>query len=313
MIHLTLPARAAFALFLVFPAASYTALSAQNNASPAPAPAARPPAYPDSAGGLDKMARDIFRAIKDGDTGAYGSLISSLAQPVPEDWYDDVFGPASDTLFANYSQYRPGLEHDLNEFFLKMRDLKATSLRARKHEATCDDNAGELAYPLMDLRQKPVPLYELRFFEGERFYRLWVLAYVDGGFRFLGHLQAPESFVPARRKANSAGQAKGTASNTEPIQRIRVGGNMASTRIVRRIQPEYPSIAREERLQGTVKLHAIIAKDGTVQHLRVVKGYCSLSDAAVKAVRQWRYSPTLLNGEPVEVDTTIEVVFQLNR
>jgi len=86
---------------------------------------------------------------------------------------------------------------------------------------------------------------------------------------------------------------------------------VVAAKIIRRVQPEYPDAARREHLQGTVKLHAVIAKDGTIRMLRVLTGYCSLAEAAMKAVRQWRYSPTLLEGNPVEVDTTIEVIFQM--
>lgn len=316
MIPSTFPARAVLALLLVFLARSAAPLSAQNNTSAVPPAAAAQPAYPDSASGLEKMTKDIFRALKDRDTAAYRSLISSLAQRVPRSWYDDAFGEEGDWIFAGYSQYRPRNEHDLNDFFLKMRDLKATSLQARKHEATCDDDAGELIYPVMLMRQKPVPLYELRFFEGERFYRLWALAYVDGGFRFIGNLKPAESFSPPRRKPaptdQAKDQAKGDGSSEESAKRIKFGGNVTAAKIVRRITPEYPAIVRQERLQGAVTLHAIIGKDGTVQQLRVLKGYCSLAEAEVKAVRQWRYSPTLLEGHPVEVDTIIDVIFTLN-
>ncbi len=90
-------------------------------------------------------------------------------------------------------------------------------------------------------------------------------------------------------------------------------GVITAAKIAHRVQPEYPEIARKEHLSATVKLHAILAKDGTIRQLRVVTGYCSLAEAATKAVRQWRYSPTLLNGEPVEVDTHIDVIFSLNR
>ena len=62
-----------------------------------------------------------------------------------------------------------------------------------------------------------------------------------------------------------------------------------------------------------MRLHAIIGKDGSVQQLEVLTGHPLLVQAALDAVRQWRYRPTLLNGEPVEVDTTIDVIFSLNQ
>jgi periplasmic protein TonB len=88
-------------------------------------------------------------------------------------------------------------------------------------------------------------------------------------------------------------------------QRIRVGGNVQQAAIVHQVQPVYPQIAKTAHIQGTVILHAIIAKGGTVEELQYVSGPPLLMRAAMDAVKQWRYKPTLLNGEPVEVDTTI--------
>jgi len=94
-------------------------------------------------------------------------------------------------------------------------------------------------------------------------------------------------------------------------QRIRVGGNVQQARMIHMVQPVYPTIAKQAHIQGTVVLHAIIAKDGTVQELQLNGGPPLLVRAAMDAVKQWRYQPTMLNGEPVEVDTTISVIFSL--
>jgi len=99
----------------------------------------------------------------------------------------------------------------------------------------------------------------------------------------------------------------------KPTQsRIRQGGQVQAAKLVNKITPMYPSLARQTRLSGTVRLHAIIAKDGTIQSLDVVSGPPLLQASALEAVKQWRYQPTLLNGEPVEVETTIDVIFSLN-
>jgi protein TonB len=106
----------------------------------------------------------------------------------------------------------------------------------------------------------------------------------------------------------------GMPAPPKPVQsRIKVGGNVTAARIVNRTTPMYPPLARQTRISGTVRLHAIIAKDGTVQQLEVLSGHPLLVQAALDAVRQWRYQPTLLNGEPVEVDTTVDVIFSLNQ
>jgi len=94
-------------------------------------------------------------------------------------------------------------------------------------------------------------------------------------------------------------------------QRIRVGGNVEAAKLTRQILPVYPQIARTAHISGTVVLHAVIAKDGSIQELTYISGPALLMRSAMDAVRQWRYQPTQLNGVPVEVDTTIQVVFSL--
>jgi protein TonB len=96
-------------------------------------------------------------------------------------------------------------------------------------------------------------------------------------------------------------------------QRIRQGGQVQAAKLVNKVQPLYPPLARQTRISGTVRLHAIIAKNGSVEQLEVISGHPLLVQAALDAVRQWKYQPTTLNGENVEVDTTIDVIFSLNQ
>jgi periplasmic protein TonB len=93
--------------------------------------------------------------------------------------------------------------------------------------------------------------------------------------------------------------------------RIRVGGNVEAASLTNKVTPQYPPIAKTAHVSGTVILHAIISKDGSIQELQYVSGPPLLMKAAMDAVKEWRYKPTMLNGEPVEVDTTIDVVFTL--
>jgi protein TonB len=97
----------------------------------------------------------------------------------------------------------------------------------------------------------------------------------------------------------------------KPVQRIRVGGNVQAARMVKQVRPQYPPLARQARIQGVVRFNAVIGKDGTIQNLTLVSGHPLLVPAAQQAVNQWVYEPTLLNDEPVEVLTTIDVNFTL--
>ena len=92
---------------------------------------------------------------------------------------------------------------------------------------------------------------------------------------------------------------------------IRVGGSVEHANLVFQAMPTYPPLARQARVQGAVIMEATISKEGTVLDLRVIKGHPLLDAAAIEAVRQWRYKPTMLNGEAVDVITTITVNFAL--
>jgi periplasmic protein TonB len=96
-------------------------------------------------------------------------------------------------------------------------------------------------------------------------------------------------------------------------QRIKVGGNVQSAMIIRKTPPTYPQLAKSARVSGVVHLAAVIAKDGTIQELHSLGGPALLIQAAMDAVKTWIYKPTLLNGEPVQVETTIDVNFTLNQ
>lgn len=101
------------------------------------------------------------------------------------------------------------------------------------------------------------------------------------------------------------------AAKLAPSSPIPVGGDVQAAKLIRMVRPVYPAIAIEARIQGTVELAAIISANGTVESLRYLSGPPLLVRAAKDAVRQWVYHPTLLNGKPVAVETTIKVIFTL--
>ena len=94
-------------------------------------------------------------------------------------------------------------------------------------------------------------------------------------------------------------------------QRVRVSQGVSEGLLVHQVRPTYPPLARAARIQGSVVLQAVIGKDGAIQNLRLISGHPMLAPAAIDAVKQWRYKPYFLNGEPVEVDTQITVNFTL--
>ncbi|HSY12705.1 MAG TPA: TonB family protein [Verrucomicrobiae bacterium] len=95
-------------------------------------------------------------------------------------------------------------------------------------------------------------------------------------------------------------------------QRVRVSQGVSQGLLVHKVTPQYPPLAKQARIQGVVVLQALIGKDGSIQNLHVVSGHPMLTNAALEAVKEWKYKPYYLNGEPVEVETTINVNFSLS-
>ena len=125
--------------------------------------------------------------------------------------------------------------------------------------------------------------------------------------------------VPGGVPGGSMGGVIGSVLNSTPVavpkiatpQRVRVSSGVSTGLLVRKVAPTYPPLARQARIQGTVILQAQISKDGSIQNLQLISGHPMLAPAAIEAVKQWKYRPYLLNGEPVEVETQVQVNFTL--
>lgn len=112
-------------------------------------------------------------------------------------------------------------------------------------------------------------------------------------------------------KQQRAQDATGTGIGAAP-GRIRVGEAVQEQRLIRRVDPVYPPLAQQARIQGIVRLSLLISREGTVANVTVLSGHPLLTVAAIDAVKQWVYQPTLLNGAPVEVVTSASVPFNLD-
>jgi protein TonB len=99
----------------------------------------------------------------------------------------------------------------------------------------------------------------------------------------------------------------------ETPKRVRISQGVTSGLLIHKVEPAYPPIAKTARIQGQVVLNAIISGAGDIENITLISGHPTLVPAAIEAVRQWHYHPYLLNGEPVEVETTITVNFLLSQ
>jgi len=107
------------------------------------------------------------------------------------------------------------------------------------------------------------------------------------------------------------GQGNAPKVKAEAPKKVNISAGVATGMLLAKITPVYPPIAKAARVSGTVVLQATISKGGTIENLHVISGPAMLQQSAMDAVRQWRYKPYLLNGEPVEVETTVNVIFSL--
>jgi protein TonB len=116
----------------------------------------------------------------------------------------------------------------------------------------------------------------------------------------------------------AAGGVMGSIFGSGPVQvkaappkKVNISAGVAVGMLIQKTMPVYPPIAKAARVSGTVVLQATISKTGTIENLKVISGPAMLQQAAMDAVRSWRYRPYLLNNDPVEVDTTVNVIFTL--
>lgn len=130
---------------------------------------------------------------------------------------------------------------------------------------------------------------------------------VDGG------IGDPASTSAALTRILTATAPTVPSTAVHPVQKMIHISRIDPGMLISSVEPKYPPLARGTRVQGDVLLAAVIGKDGRIENLRVVSGHPLLVGAAMNAVRQWRYRPTMLNGQPVEVDTTISVRFTLRQ
>ena len=125
--------------------------------------------------------------------------------------------------------------------------------------------------------------------------------------------------VPGGVPGGSMGGVIGSVLSSTPTvapkiaapTRVRVSSGVVSGLLVKKVNPNYPPLARQARIQGVVLLQAQISKDGRIENLQLISGHPMLAPSAIEAVKQWVYRPYLLNGEPCEVDTQIQVNFTL--
>jgi TonB family protein len=252
-----------------------------------------PAAQADAPEALKALLGEILIAVKSNDTAKYSAYFSSLAFPDDGAWLTKEFGPTEGPrLKSQYMQLASQEPQDLKKLFAYALQDSRTDVTVKIFARGTEPKLGVLRAAIAAMKE-PSQIYTA---EGSKPGNAYAVAlgnfvYVDGAFRFL------------------SGQVLQALSTAPPV-RIRIGGNVLLAKLRHKVDPVYPPEAQAAHIKGTVQLRVILGVDGTPISVEVENGDPALARAAVEAVRQWRYEPTKLNGAPVEVDSSIDVVFK---
>lgn len=279
------------ALFATAFAGAQTELQADAPNSAAVQSDVAAPAFAEMPDGLKKLVQDLSDAEKTGDTKRSSDVYTKLIIPNHSQWFGKTFGQTEgERLDAKYNELievstsslkkrvalavQKGQNYVVVRTFQKAEDVRIALLKA-----------------ILAAMSDPTALYRAAMNSGPEDKSPTLLGdfvYVEGGFRYLDF---------------AVMQALSTAP-PPPIP-----GNIQRPKLVKEVNPVYPLGAKANGVQGTVKLHIIVAKDGSVRKIELVSGDPQLVQAAIDAVKEWRYQPSLLNGQAVEVDTEVYVAF----
>lgn len=276
--------------------ATALAFAASGPACSWPKPQSPAVVYPDSVEGLQQFLHELLDALGKKNDGRVNNLLSGLVIPNHTAWFAKVFGNKEGARME--AQYAKELENSelnyRNTLELGLRE-GGSEIQVSRWMKPNDPGTSELTNAVLAAMKEPIALYAAGTSKGKggNAVSFGFFFHVDGAFRkvALGVL---------------------SALSTAPPLRLRIGGNVQSSKMIASVAPTYPIEAKQQGIQGVVRLQAVIARDGTIKELSVLSGHPMLTEAALAAVRQWRFQTTLLNGVPVEVVTTIDVVFTLS-
>ncbi len=266
---------------MVFPSQAFC----QQVESSKPAQAADAESYPNTPDGLRQLLLEFLRLAKTGDQAKLRTEIAAMEVPDYENWFVRVFGQEDgQKLGDKYEE-----------------SLKASELHFEMLWIELAKQQGLISVDRLRVPSGTVDAYRANWKKtddsaGPDSQSIGVFYFVDGKFRVDGSRH--DLRVLSTNKTGPATNKTGPAM---------VG------KLINRIQPVYPPLARQTRIQGTVSVNVIVRKDGTVEVENAGAGHPLLIQAAVDAVRQWRYEPTTINGEPVDIETKIYVDFTLTK
>ncbi len=240
-------------------------------------------AYPNKSEGLRQLLDNMLLVAKKDDLARLQSMIRETEIPNYESWFTTMFGRESGESWAEpYGRWLAKNEKEFQELMVRLAHMDGEFVV---------EKGG--AMRKSDLLNNPLDGYRAdwrtpRTSKGGEVVHIADFFFIEGKFRW----DSTVEYFPFQ-KANT--------------------GSIVPAKLVKKVQPEYPAEAQKKGIEGTVKLQVIVRKDGSVTVQNVVEGDPGLSPAAIEAVRQWRYEPWKLNGQAIEMQTTVDVTFALKR
>jgi TonB family protein len=244
-------------------------------------PAAATIAYPNNSEGLRQLLNNMLLAARREDESELQSMIRATEIPNYQSWFTTNFGQEKGESWAGpYGRWLAKDEREFQELMVKLARMD-----------------GEFAVEKLDAAKR----YELLNGPLDEYRASWKRPEAPKGEELVN--VADFFFVEGKFRWDSTTQYF-------PFQKPKTG-SIVIAKLVKRVSPKYPEEARQKAIQGTVVLNVVLLRDGSVMVQSVAEGDPILSPAAIEAVRQWRYEPTALNGQPIDMDTKISVVFTL--
>ena len=266
--------------------------AAQNQTAAAPSTvSAAIPSYPDTPKGLEDLMNEMLKLEKKHDSKALAPYVESLELPNAGAWFRATFGDEIGKQLADsYDRTLMNFPFALPDILEQLNSKHLSSATAVVFTDSCNAEASMDEYAVLLSRKNGQPLYDVRFASSSpQRATLRYFAYASGAFRFVGNFRLD---MP----------------NTEIVQ---VNEETMKRNIIKNPRPAYPQSALMERISGVVMLRAIVGINGQICSLQVISGHPVLAAAALAGIGQRRYSPYLLKGKPVSVDTTITVSFDI--
>jgi hypothetical protein len=251
-----------------------------------------PATAPESPSGLQAQLEAILRIAKDKNSNQLDDMVSGLQIPEGANWFSTTFGEElGSSLAATYKSSWKDYQYAVGQMFRENPSKRHFQVFVKEYSPSSPVPSDSFIQAILQNSKIPLKLYTASVGKDHPIGTLpGIYVYNQGYFRVVNW----RTFYGL--------------PNVRPV-RIRVGTSVAMSQLIRQVNPVLSPEARQKHLRGTVVLHIVIDRDGCVMKADSVSGPPELVKESVDAVRQWLFKPTLLNGDPVEVDSTVSIVF----